>query len=375
MLATVETIADYIELLAPAGLALPGDPVGLQVGDRRAPVEKVLVALELDEAVLQEALRQQANLVVTHHPLLYRPLQAVDESLPAGALIASTIRNKINVYSAHTNLDTAPRGLNHLLAELIGLSAAGRRVIEVTGSDRLYKLVVFVPESHADPVHEALAQAGAGWIGAYSHCSFQARGTGTFMPREGTNPFIGSRGRLEKVEELRLETILPASRRRAVLEALLASHPYEEVAYDLYELAREGEPIGLGLIGLLDPPLSLEQLLQRCREQLDLSGLRYWAPPEQELYRQVAVCGGSGGALVETAAALGAELFISGDFRHHDFKNAVAARMGLVDAGHYGTERPVVTLLGDYLRERLLKDGYTTGVVLAGPAQSDWCYF
>ncbi len=372
MWVTVEKIAAYLDQLAPQELAVPGDAVGLQLGDPRSKVRTLLVALELDQKVLAQAAAQKAEMVVTHHPLLFQPLQALDERTPHGALIAQTIRNKISVFSAHTNLDIAPCGLNSRLADLLGLVQEGRLVIERTGQDQLLKLVVFVPLGHEDVVRKALAGAGAGWVGAYSHCTFQAAGTGTFMPREGTDPYIGSQGRLEKVDELRLETVLPASRRGAVLQALVTAHPYEEVAYDLYTLKREGTPLGLGLLGCLERPLSLEQIVKLCRERLQLSWLRYWAPPKTGFSR-IAVCSGSGGSLVEQAARLGAELFVSGDFRYHDFKMAEAAGMGLVDAGHYGTERPAVELISEYLSGRLAQDGCEAKVIPAGPS-ADWSY-
>lgn len=260
MLATVRQIADYLEELAPPEIALPGDPVGLQVGDPRREVRKVLVALDLDEAVLQQALDVEADMVVTHHPLLYTSLSCIDESRPSGSLIAAIIRNKITVYSAHTNLDIAPQGVNRLLADRLGLEEEGRVFIQPSQEDRLLKLVVFVPREHEDAVADAVAEAGAGWIGRYSHCTFRAPGTGTFMPREGTSPYIGETGRLEKVEEVRLETVLPVSRRRAVLKALLEAHPYEEVAYDSHPLALSPETSGLGLVGTISPPLGLEQI-------------------------------------------------------------------------------------------------------------------
>ncbi|MEW5784501.1 MAG: Nif3-like dinuclear metal center hexameric protein [Bacillota bacterium] len=374
MWATISTIADYLEDLAPAALAMPGDLVGLQIGNPRDEVEKILVALELDEAVLLQAEAESVGLVVTHHPLLFQPLHVIDESRAHGALIARIIRNKIGVYSAHTNLDIAPRGLNYHLAGLLGLAGAGREVLRVTDYDQLIKLVVFIPEGHVDDVRNALAEAGAGWIGKYSHCTFQAPGTGTFMPREGAEPYIGRPGSLEKVAEQRLETVFPASCRKRVIEALLTAHPYEEVAYDLYTLNDMGEPVGMGFLGRLEPPLSLQAIVSRCRERLNLSGIRYWAP-DRPTFTKVAVCGGSGGSLVEAAARLGAELFISGDFRYHDLQAARAAGMGLIDAGHYGTEQPVIALLTDYITERLGRDALRTAVIPAGAAPTDWSYY
>ena len=191
MFATVQQVAGYIEELAPPALALPGDPVGLQVGDPHAAVQKVLVALELDEAVLEETVTKEAGLVVTHHPLLFEPLQSIDESIPQNALVAAAIRRRIAVYSAHTNLAIAPRGVNHLLAERLGLAAEGRRVLEVTGHDQLLTLVVFVPAGHEAQLQEALAAAGA-YRRPLRHAASRFPAP-TFMPLE-VAPFIGLRG-------------------------------------------------------------------------------------------------------------------------------------------------------------------------------------
>lgn len=374
MSVTVQTIIDYMEELAPSSLARPGDPVGMQLGNPSAHVNTALVALDMDEAALEQAVRLKASLVVTHHPLFYEPLQSLDYSHPQGAIIAAAIRHGISVFCAHSNLDIAPHGVSYLLAELLGLSGSSRKVIEVTGTDRLIKLVVFVPAGHEDDVREALSGAGAGWIGDYSHCTFQSRGSGTFMPLEGTDPYMGSQGRLETVDEFRIETILPASRREAAIRAMIAAHPYEEVAYDLYPLDNRGEEVGLGLVGELGEPLPLEKLLQCISKKLGLGALRYWAPGKKE-YKRIALCGGSGGSLVEGAARLGAELFVAGDFRYHDYKKAQSYGMGLVDAGHCGTELPLVGFLERYLRERLSSDGHGTKVVAAASSPPGWRLF
>lgn len=371
MFATVQQIAGYIEELAPKSLALPGDPVGLQVGSPHAGVQKTLLALELDEAVLEEAAGRGARLVVTHHPLLFEPVQSLDESVPQNALAAAAIRQGIALYSAHTNLDIAPRGVNYVLAERLGLAGEGRRVLQVTGYDRLLKLVVFIPGGYENQLLEVLAAAGAGSLGCYSHSSFRAPGTGTFMPLEGSVPFIGQRGRLEQVDEIRLETILPASRREAVEQALLKAHPYEEPAYDFYPLEQKGEPLGLGLAGLLECPGTLAEIAGRCRKALGLKSLRCWAPPGGRFSR-IALCGGSGGSLIDLAAASGAELFISGDFRYHDFKKAQAYGLGLIDAGHGATELPVVAHLAAYLNSRLLGAGFKTVAAVSEMEPADW---
>ncbi|NLA11576.1 MAG: Nif3-like dinuclear metal center hexameric protein [Firmicutes bacterium] len=374
LFATVKQIADIIEVLAPQALALPGDPVGLQVGAPEAAVRKVLVALELDEAVLEEASSGGAGLVVTHHPLLFEPLRSVDESVPRNALVAEALRRQVAVYSAHTNLDVAPRGVNFVLAEKLGLPREGRRVLQVTAYEQLLKLVLYIPAGFEEKLLESLAAAGAGSSGRYSHSSFQVSGTATFKPLRGSTPFTGRRGCLERVNEIRLETIIPESRRRAVLKALLEEHPYEEPAYDLFPLALEGEPRGLGLLGTLESPQTLAQLAVRCRERLGQAAVRCWAPPGPERkFSRLALCGGSGGSLIEDAAAGGAELFISGDFRHHDLEKARAYGLGLIDAGHGGTEQPVVDYLASYLRSSLREAGLKT-TVAAAPPPPQWRY-
>ncbi|NLA04708.1 MAG: Nif3-like dinuclear metal center hexameric protein [Firmicutes bacterium] len=373
MFATVRQVTGYVEELAPPSLALSGDPVGLQLGDPGAAVRRVLVALELDRAVLEEAIAKDAGLVVTHHPLLFEPLRAVDESEPLSALAAAAIRHRIAVYSAHTNLDIAPRGVNYVLAERLGLAEKGRQVLKVTGHEQLLKLVLFVPAGHEDRLLENLAAAGAGRSDRYSRSSFQVSGTGTFEPLQGSNPFIGRPGQLEKVAETRMETILPASRRRAVIRALLEAHPYEEPAYDLYPLSREGEPRGLGLIGTLKSPQTLSLVAERCRKELGQAMVRCWAPPGQKFSR-VALCGGSGGSLIGDAVAGGAELFISGDFRHHDLEKARAHGLGLIDAGHSGTELPVLDHLVNHLRDSLRGAGLKTGVERAAAAPPEWLF-
>ena len=268
MLATVDTLINYLEELAPLNLAADWDNSGLQIGNPEGQVSTVLVALDLGRQVLAEALDRQAQMVITHHPLWLKPPARIDERDPQGSLVAAIIRNKISVYSAHTNLDLVL--VNRLLADLVGLAREGREPIGVAHEDRLLKLVTFIPEGYAERVRQALARAGAGWIGRYSHCSFQVPGTGTFKPLEKSTPFIGQPGKLEKTAEIRLETILPASLHEKVVAALLSSHPYQEVAYDLYPLQLPGKQLGFGLLGLIDPPLKMEEMLVRCAENWGL---------------------------------------------------------------------------------------------------------
>ncbi len=367
----VKTIISCLEDLAPSSIALPGDPVGLQLGNPEAEVKKILVALDPDQRSTEEAAAIGAEMLVTHHPLFYHKLSAIDESLPGGALVASAIRNGLNIYSVHTNYDVTPKGVTYQLAKTLGLPVEDTEVLEVTGSEQLLKLVVFVPAGHEDEIRKALAGAGAGQIGNYSHCTFQAKGTGTFMPGEGTKPYIGSSGQLEKVDELRLETILPADRRTAVIEALLDAHPYEEAAYDLYPLDLEGKTIGLGLVINLEKPLTLDHILKTCTERLNTGSLRYWTSGSS-VFSRIALCGGSGGSLIAHAARRQADILISGDFSYHDLKQAESLGIALIDAGHDSTERPGVAYLRQYLEDSLKDNGYQVEVCLQTSTPSGW---
>ncbi len=371
MQAKVKTIVTYMEELAPSSLALPDDHVGLQLGNPEAPVRKVLVAMDPDEAALDEAFSREAEMLVCHHPLFYKEVSSLLENYPLGSLVARAIRKRLSIFCAHTNYDISPSGVSFQLAKQLDLQIEKAEVLEVTTSDKLFKLVVFIPTGHEDSILNAVASAGAGHLGRYSHCTFQTTGTGTFMPGEKAKPFIGSSGQLERVEEIRLETVLPGSRRKEIIAAMLKAHPYEEVAYDLYPLDLPGGELGLGLIIMPDLPLSLDELLMRCHEKLKATDLRSWSPG-YKAFRKIALCGGSGGSLITKAARRGAEIFIAGDFRYHDLKLAQSLGLALIDAGHDTTERPGLLYLQSYLLQRLKTEGYTTEVLLQMSKQPGW---
>lgn len=373
MKASVNVVMKYMEELAPSSIALPGDPVGLQVGNPEALVEKILVALDPDRETIEEAIKLKAQMIVAHHPFIYNKLSAINESNPRAALVARAVRSNLHIFSAHTNLDVTRGGVSYRLAEALELPIKNASILEVTGSEQLLKLVVFVPQGHEDKLLDALALAGAGQIGRYSHCTFQTGGTGTFMPSPDANPFIGSKGELEKVSEIRLETILPATRRRTIINTLIENHPYEEVAYDLYPLDLEGEVIGLGLIIDLDEEMSFDQLVSKCCKNLFTNTLRYCNNSKKGIKR-VALCGGSGGSLIEHAARQNADVLISGDFRYHDLQGAQEMNIALIDAGHRATELPGVIYLKDYLEQKLAVEGYGVEVILQTSTPERWCY-
>ncbi|MFZ5649059.1 MAG: Nif3-like dinuclear metal center hexameric protein [Bacillota bacterium] len=355
MQAKCREIFQVIEEISPSELAEDWDNCGLQVGDPEKMAERVLLALDMDEAVLSEAVERGAGLVITHHPLIFKGIKQLREDRPQGRLLAKIIRSGITVYSAHTNLDSAEGGVSAALAEKLRLTDI--RVLR-SGGEKYLKLVVFVPVDDCDRVREAIAGAGAGWIGNYNECTFMVRGTGTFRPLEGTNPYIGSTGRLEKVDELRLETILPARLSGRVIRAMLAAHPYEEVAYDLYPLENRPVNSGLGRVGKLQESVMLEEFARRVKDALRVAAVRLGGPPAGTV-RTVAVCGGSGGDFWPLALNAGADVLVTGDIGYHAARDILSAGISFVDAGHYGTERvvlePLARSLGDRCRERGLE--------------------
>jgi len=360
--AKVSNIASYIEELAPPAWAESWDNVGLQVGDPTRAAGRVLVALELTGGVVQEAIHAQVDLIIVHHPAIFKPWKAIRFDTPGGRRMEQLVQAGIGLYAAHTNLDQAIGGTNDTLAAKAGLHS--HEVLLTIGEEKYVKLAVFVPKGHEDAVRTALAKAGAGHIGNYSHCTFQTPGTGTFLPLAGSNPFIGQQGKLEYAEELRLETIIPESGVRKAVQAMLGAHPYEEVAYDIYPLANPGRGRGHGRIGRLDAPVTLQELTGRIKKALGIEHLRAVGDPER-LVQTVAVGAGSGGMLIPHAARRGADVLITGDVDYHDAQDAADAGLAVIDVGHYHSEVIVVPPLAAYLRQRLQQDGLTAEVLEA----------
>jgi dinuclear metal center YbgI/SA1388 family protein len=357
-------VTSLIEELAPKRLAEDWDNVGWQVGDSRSEVNTVLVSLDPSPAALAQAKRLKAELLVTHHPLLFRPLKHLRLDLPAEQLVARFLEAKIGVYSAHTNLDNARQGTSEVLAQKLGLT--NTEVLIPGKGQKLYKLVTFVPSSQVENVRQALAAVGAGWIGNYSHCTFQVAGKGTFLPLEGTNPYIGQPGVIEYVDELRLETIVPEERLGLAVSRMLAAHPYEEVAYDIYPLAREGQAYGLGRVGQLPQKTTLAEFVQTVKKALGLTEVTVVGDGNIPI-QKVAVCGGSGSSLVSRAHFVGADVLVTGDVKYHDAQEADLLGLSVVDAGHAGTENPVVLALADYLAAKLADRGVNVQVYIAPP--------
>ncbi|MFZ5822916.1 MAG: Nif3-like dinuclear metal center hexameric protein [Bacillota bacterium] len=360
--ANVGKIAAYLEELAPLEWAEQWDNVGLQVGEPSAAARRILVALELTTSVIEEAVQIGADLVVVHHPPIFRPLKALRFDTPGGRRLQRLVQQGISLYAAHTNLDQAKGMTNDSLAAAAGLEA--HDVLERAGEERYIKIVVFVPKGYEEAVMGGLAREGAGHIGNYSHCTFQSPGTGTFMPLAGSNPFLGQQGELERADEVRLETIVPESKARRAVQAMIQAHPYEEVAYDLYPLANPGQVRGHGRIGRLERPVTLSDMVERLKARLKTPSLRIVGDPNRAI-TTVAVGAGSGGFLIPRAAGRGADLLITGDVGYHDAQDALDLGLAVIDVGHYNSEAIVVQPLAAYLRERLAADGLAAEVLEA----------
>ncbi|MBM4160821.1 MAG: Nif3-like dinuclear metal center hexameric protein [Ignavibacteria bacterium] len=357
---TVADIEKFFDIWAPRWAASERDNVGLQVGHRLRSVKRILVALDVTAEVVSEAARKKVDLIVSHHPLLFRPPSSITSSDRVGRLVLTLAQKKIAVFSAHTNLDSARDGVSFSLARVLGLQ---RIRFLAPLKDTLVKLAVFVPEGHAEGVTSAMTTAGAGVIGNYTSCSFRLKGTGTFRGAQDSKPFVGRALQLESVDEVRLEMIVPRARLRDVIAAMKSAHPYEEVAYDVYPLQNEDPNFGMGAIGELPRPVTLKSLLNRTKRRLNAEALRYVGHLNRRV-RRVAVCGGSGSELLNEAIAAGADVFLTADIRYHAFHEA-QDRIALVDAGHWETEHPALAAIERRLREFINQKGDKTQVFLS----------
>lgn len=326
------SVFQVIESWAPKSLAYEWDNVGLQIGSYNNQAHKVMVTLDVLESVVDEAIEKEVDLIIAHHPLLFRSLKQINVDTPIGRTIKKLMNHHITVYAAHTNLDIANGGVNDLLCDELNIKKQDYLVH--TGTEDLYKVMVYVPLSHANEVRDAMSNAGAGHIGNYSHCTFQTEGQGTFKPLEGTNPYTGKINQLEYVEEVKIETIVEESTLKSVIHSMKNAHPYEEVAYDLYHLANEGESFGLGRIGLLKEQLTLESLCKHVKKTFALDHVRVIGNLSKSVHR-VAVIGGSGEKYIHQAKQRGADVLITGDVTFHMAQEAEEIGLAVIDAGHY----------------------------------------
>jgi dinuclear metal center YbgI/SA1388 family protein len=334
----VGDLVRVMEAIAPARFAASWDNVGLLVGDAASPLTHVLLAIDCTAAVLEEARSAACSAIVSYHP----PIFTGQKRFLAGSIAHDAARAGVAIHSPHTALDVAAGGTNDFLADALSMTArAPLRPLEA--DDNAVKLVTFVPSEHVTAVSDAVFAAGAGHIGGYSSCGFRAAGTGTFFGERGTRPAVGQAGRLEECAELRFETWVPASRVRDVVQALRSAHPYEEPAFDLVRLASPPETRGMGRVGPIEPA-SVASIVASVKRALSVEHVLVAGRLDKNVSR-VAVCAGSGGDLVSDAVASGAELFLTGELRHHDVLRAVDAGLTVMCTLHSASERGALVAL------------------------------
>jgi dinuclear metal center YbgI/SA1388 family protein len=330
---TVADLARVLEAAAPLAYQETYDNAGLQCGDPTMEVHGVLIALDCTPAVLEEALQRGCNMVVVHHPVIFRPLKRLTGASEVEQTLIKALKNDIAIYAAHTNLDNVQQGVNRKLAEKLGLQ--NLRILDPK-SGTLAKLITYTPPPHTQAVLQALYQAGAGRIGNYQDCSFRIEGTGTFTPGAGTNPFIGQPGEPQTVYEQRIEVLMPLYLQNSVLRALRQAHPYEEVAYEVVKLENTHQEVGAGMVGELPQPLDPAAFRQLLREALGIPVVKHteFTRPIQK----VALCGGAGSFLIGKARSAGADAYVTGDLKYHEYFEA-EGRLMLCDVGHFESEQ------------------------------------
>ncbi|HET7628439.1 MAG TPA: Nif3-like dinuclear metal center hexameric protein [Bacillales bacterium] len=361
--ASGQTLIQAFEAWSPKSLAIGDDrnKIGLQLGTLNKPVKKVMVTLDVLENVVDEAIAQGVDLIIAHHPMMFHPVKRIDTDTARGRMIEKCLRQGIAVYAAHTNLDVAVGGVNDRLAEVLGVEDT--EIFIPTQERKLVKFAVYVPESHAEAVRQALGDVGAGHIGRYSHCSFNSRGTGMFLPGEGTNPHIGTKGKWERVEEVKIETILPEELTNQAIAAMKRVHPYEEVAYDLYALQNEGDFAGVGRIGELSEPMPLHQFATHVKTRLQVRGVRFVGQADA-IVKKVAVLGGDGNKFMSTAKRKGADVYVTGDVYFHTAHEAWMDGLNVVDPGHYA-EKVMKEEVSRRLNAFVAAQGYDTEVFVS----------
>lgn len=346
-MAKIKDIIDYLETWAPPAYQEHYDNSGLITGSKEAKLTGVIIALDCTEEVVKEAISKNCNLIVAHHPIIFKGLKQLTGKTYVERTVIMAIRHDISIYAIHTNLDHIATGVNKKIADRLGLKET--KILRAK-NDTLCKLTTFIPKPKTEEVMTALHNAGAGMIGNYHHCSFRLPGLGTFMPMQGAHPTIGSIDQLEKVHEDRVEVIFPAHLKSKVLNSLFKAHPYEEVAYYLHNLQNVDNQVGAGMTGLLEEPLSIRDFFALIKTQLQVSVIRHTLPIK-DLVQKIALCGGSGSFLLRDAIVKGADVFISGDFKYHEFFDAENSIM-IADIGHYESELFTKELIYDKLTEK-----------------------
>lgn len=344
----IENLISILENYAPISLQESYDNSGLIIGNPHDEVKNALICLDVTEGVLNEAIDKGFEMIISHHPLIFRGINKINRKNSVERIIVVAIKHNIAIYAMHTNMDNIIQGVNGKIAqklELINVSVLD------TKKDLFRKIVTFCPHNYADKVRNALFEAGAGQIGDYDSCSFNADGTGTFKGNDETNPFVGAKNELHYEPEIRIETIYPFHKEQNVIDALLLSHPYEKVAYDIFRLENEYQEFGSGLIGELKTELDEVVFLGQLKNIFNIHTIRHSNLLNKPIKR-VAVCGGAGSFLIKKAISGGADIFITGDIKYHDFFEA-ENKMIIADVGHYESEQFTKELIHTILIEKI----------------------
>ena len=342
----IKEITQFLESIAPPDLQETYDNAGLIVGNAESECSGVITSLDVTEEVINEAISKKCNLVVGHHPIIFKGLKKINGKNYVERTIIAALKNDIAIYAIHTNLDNVLEGVNHKIAEKLQLQNC-KVLLPKEGT--LEKLVTFAPVKNAEEVRNALFNAGAGSIGNYDQCSFNVEGTGTFRALEGSDPFVGEIGKRHQENEIRIEVVFPAAREQKIVKALKESHPYEEVAYYLQSLKNNQDKVGSGLIGELPVPISENELLTILKSAFHLKVIRHTQFLNKPI-KKIAVCGGSGFFLLPAAIAAGAQVYVTGDVKYHEFFDA-DEQLLLADIGHYESEQFTIELLTEFLQE------------------------
>lgn len=343
----------FLEQWAPLYLQESYDNSGLLVGHPGLEVKKALITLDVTEEVLKEAADNGCNLIIAHHPLIFGSLKRINGNNSVERIIIAALKNDIAIYAIHTNLDNVHTGVNKKICDVLGIKDP--KILDLK-KGLLRKLVTFCPDTKLkdgtpapDAVRQALWEAGAGEIGNYDRCSYNLSGTGTYRALEGADPYIGEEGKLVRQEEQRIEVIFPIYRQNDIIKKLWEAHPYEEVAYDILPLENEFQEAGAGMIGELEKEMDEMEFLEHLKTTMNAEGIRY-SPLKNKKVKTVAVCGGSGSFLLKTAIAKKADVFVTGDFKYHQFFDA-EGKILIADIGHYESEQFTVDLLYDKIQE------------------------
>lgn len=336
-----------LEELAPLSLQENYDNSGLLIGDRNKIISKALVCLEVTEDVFSEAMAENADVIITHHPLIFGPLKKITGSNEVERIVEKAIKNDIAIYAIHTNLDNVFLGVNQVLAGQLQLS---RLQILLPKPAALKKLAVYVPIDYSENLSNKLFEAGCGAIGNYDSCSFQLEGKGSFRALEGSKPFVGEKNQIHLEQEVKIELVFAAYLQSNVIKALRENHPYEEPAFDIYALENESPTIGAGMIGYIENPMNEEDFLNFVKKQTATKCIRYSSGAGAKI-QKIALCGGSGSFLISEAKRANADAFITADVKYHDFFEG-ENQMLIADIGHYESEQFTKQLLVDYLNKK-----------------------